>query len=317
MKKSLLLVAALAAGMSVNAQESYYLEVGAQLDGDGTLQAAGTEIGGGDVVTCYFYGEDTYKSASCNGPKTSDESASYRAVVFDNDVTMSETDVTDQGFDNGAITASNNPKDIDGSSPSGSFNVPVTGCCYQFVPNADGYLYCVGKFSTNKSYTAFEEGSCLAYELSMAFADQTVLSYDLYDYGDEYGYLSLSDFSSGMQSLETICSDLGASSNSGVGYIAFPVYADMSYVVNANGSKWTCLGYYYCTEKPSSIILQTDDGTSQIVLYSSDGSTGITNVSLTTSEDDENAPIYNLAGQRVTKDYKGVLIQNGKKFMNK
>ena len=28
----------------------------------------------------------------------------------------------------------------------------------------------------------------------------------------------------------------------------------------------------------------------------------------------ENAPIYNLAGQRVGKDYKGVVIQNGKKF---
>ena len=30
-----------------------------------------------------------------------------------------------------------------------------------------------------------------------------------------------------------------------------------------------------------------------------------------------NAPIYNLAGQRVDKDYKGVVIQNGKKFIKK
>lgn len=30
---------------------------------------------------------------------------------------------------------------------------------------------------------------------------------------------------------------------------------------------------------------------------------------------DANAPIYNLAGQRVSKDAKGVLIQNGKKFI--
>lgn len=29
------------------------------------------------------------------------------------------------------------------------------------------------------------------------------------------------------------------------------------------------------------------------------------------------APIYNVLGQRVTKDYKGILIQNGKKFINK
>jgi len=38
----------------------------------------------------------------------------------------------------------------------------------------------------------------------------------------------------------------------------------------------------------------------------------ITNVSANV-----NAPIYNLAGQQVSKDYKGVVIQNGKKFVNK
>lgn len=31
---------------------------------------------------------------------------------------------------------------------------------------------------------------------------------------------------------------------------------------------------------------------------------------------DANAPMYNLAGQRVNKSYKGVVIQNGQKFMN-
>ena len=30
-----------------------------------------------------------------------------------------------------------------------------------------------------------------------------------------------------------------------------------------------------------------------------------------------NAPIYNLAGQRVDANYKGVVIQNGKKFVVK
>lgn len=31
----------------------------------------------------------------------------------------------------------------------------------------------------------------------------------------------------------------------------------------------------------------------------------------------ENAPMYNLAGQLVNKNFKGVVIQNGKKFINK
>lgn len=38
---------------------------------------------------------------------------------------------------------------------------------------------------------------------------------------------------------------------------------------------------------------------------------------ITTDAADENAPIYNLAGQRVNKNAKGILIQNGKKFVNK
>lgn len=42
--------------------------------------------------------------------------------------------------------------------------------------------------------------------------------------------------------------------------------------------------------------------------------TGINNPTINVL--DENAPIYNLAGQRVSKDTKGILIQNGRKFIN-
>lgn len=38
---------------------------------------------------------------------------------------------------------------------------------------------------------------------------------------------------------------------------------------------------------------------------------------ITVEEFDENAPVYNLSGQRVNKDAKGILIQNGKKFIRK
>lgn len=43
--------------------------------------------------------------------------------------------------------------------------------------------------------------------------------------------------------------------------------------------------------------------------------TAINNI--TTNAVDAAAPIYNLAGQQVSKDYKGVCIQNGRKFINK
>ena len=42
---------------------------------------------------------------------------------------------------------------------------------------------------------------------------------------------------------------------------------------------------------------------------------GIKNLPISVSN--ANAPIYNLAGQQVSKDFKGVCIQNGKKFINK
>ncbi|WP_298450995.1 RICIN domain-containing protein [uncultured Prevotella sp.] len=43
-----------------------------------------------------------------------------------------------------------------------------------------------------------------------------------------------------------------------------------------------------------------------------------TSISNTTADKfDANAPVYNLAGQRVSKNTKGILIQNGKKFVNK
>ena len=44
--------------------------------------------------------------------------------------------------------------------------------------------------------------------------------------------------------------------------------------------------------------------------------TGISNLNVDDNSDAD-APIYNLAGQKVTKSYRGVVIQNGKKMLNK
>lgn len=45
--------------------------------------------------------------------------------------------------------------------------------------------------------------------------------------------------------------------------------------------------------------------------------TGVGINEIEVAADDPNAPVYNLAGQRVSKDKKGILIQNGKKFINR
>lgn len=48
-----------------------------------------------------------------------------------------------------------------------------------------------------------------------------------------------------------------------------------------------------------------------------DGTTTAINSITMQEELNVNAPMYNLAGQQVTKAYKGVILQNGKKFINK
>lgn len=58
-------------------------------------------------------------------------------------------------------------------------------------------------------------------------------------------------------------------------------------------------------------------GTWEIRNFSVTGLTsGITDITIE-KEFDENAPIYNLSGQRVDKNAKGILIQNGKKFIRR
>lgn len=63
----------------------------------------------------------------------------------------------------------------------------------------------------------------------------------------------------------------------------------------------------------------TPQGEAQVANKTGDprwlGTEGIVNVKAT--EDDANAPVYNLAGQRVAPTTKGILIKNGRKFVNK
>ena len=58
------------------------------------------------------------------------------------------------------------------------------------------------------------------------------------------------------------------------------------------------------------------DGHAEIMPIAVEVSTGIDNVTVEEGLD-ENAPMYNLAGQRVSKDAKGIVIQNGKKYIRR
>lgn len=78
-----------------------------------------------------------------------------------------------------------------------------------------------------------------------------------------------------------------------LGYMTFPVEAGKKYMIFNPKSQVGLYGFEF-----------TPSGSG----------TGISNI---TATDDADAPVYNLAGQRVSKDTKGLLIKNGKKFINK
>ena len=64
-------------------------------------------------------------------------------------------------------------------------------------------------------------------------------------------------------------------------------------------------------------IVSLYKGQPQITIINIEKTTGIDTVNQIDSAINDNAPMYNLAGQRVGKEYKGVVIQNGKKFINR
>ncbi|MCR5130986.1 MAG: Ig-like domain-containing protein [Prevotella sp.] len=84
----------------------------------------------------------------------------------------------------------------------------------------------------------------------------------------------------------------------------------------------TGLGFYWgaangdaFSVKAGTAYLAVPSSSSTAKGFTLDGeSTGISSISTTV---DENAPIYNLSGQRVNKNYRGVVIQNGKKYFVK
>lgn len=94
------------------------------------------------------------------------------------------------------------------------------------------------------------------------------------------------------------------------GNVTFNVKAGSSYKFYCDGSK---LGFYGFNYKYGDKVEPVTE------VSITDLSTGIDNVNVSEKKVvfDPNAPIYNLAGQRVGNDYKGVVIQNGRKYIKK
>lgn len=120
----------------------------------------------------------------------------------------------------------------------------------------------------------------------------------------------------------------------GTGVIMFPVFADAAtYYVFATGSKMnTCGAIFVEGEKQPSVSLygpeqHGEDGSvtraEQNFVITGEAQTpptgGIDNIAadVKATELDWNAPVYNVMGQKVSKNFKGIAIQNGAKFIVK
>ena len=264
MKKFLLSAAAFMAAMTMNAQEVCVFNADNALGLDsenGTALTAGTVLGETSSIVAKVGADDTYKP----------QSATF---------TVNGTDIT------GGLQGATNPKDADGGVPATTLVQPASGAFLQFEAKADGFLYVMHKASSNKAYTVFEEGTAISYTYA-AIGDASSLLGAVYSYTLPYvveneqfvvkesvgwaeqEYLKVANPDAYAANWKEETADDGtvkqtwdpAIKINGLGVLKFPVYKDCKYLVNANGSKITAIGFAFSTE--DNVLIQSGD----VVIY--------------------------------------------------
>lgn len=335
MKKILLLSAAFAACMSMNAQEVGVIDAAALgLGSSVTPLAAGTVLAQTDNVTMTVAFDDEYKAVTVNGPKVDDKN--FKSISADGTVLFPD----DQG-----IQGNSNAKTADGGNPAAVLQPAAQGCAYQFEAKTDGVLYVFHKASSNKNYFVSENGNPLGYEFSMVAESPLpeVLNYTV-NGDEEWNYVSTKQQPFGILWPEQIIAKFNSDTLStvavganpvgtplkawqkigknGVSVVKFNVAEGGKYLFNACGSKATVRGFYFVpgdifgepeSVKLPTITVATDDGVSRTFFANSSDVTGIESVSASKAE--VKGVAYNLAGQQVNKNYKGVVVKNGKKYI--
>lgn len=223
----------------------------------------------------------------------------------------------------------------------GDFSTSPTGWIYNLEVKADGWMIVPSKISSNKNFLVYEgkageDPMPVAYTMGMDI--QSADYPDIHEIvftlpADELGYVNLeaADIDHYTFGGSTVAWPIriatqnpdAASAGNGTGVIAFKVYAEAgNYMVLATGSKMNTCGYIFVPCNPDettpsvSVYAETakDTEAERTVVVMGNGN-GISGVAA--DEVDVNAPVYNVLGQPVSKDAKGLLIQNGRKFYNR
>ena len=281
---------------------------------DGVTVAGGTEIGSIEGVISFKIGaEDSYK-------------AQNRGPFFIGDTTLK-----------GGLQGNSNPKDADGGTPASTLKAPVQGAYFVADVNTDGYLYVFQQASSNKAYTIFENDDAIGYVYS-AVGDATTDLGAQYGFelkgGGEYNYLKDAGITAVEWPEQIYCRNIGKYDDhcdaqedgtmkwtkniakGGPGLIKFPVFAGCKYYINANGSKMTAVGFYFDTTGDATVTAQNGDATITL-LQNGKLPGGQTAIRMVNSDNKAGNVYFNINGQRVDKNAKGIIIVNGKKYLNK
>ena len=217
----------------------------------------------------------------------------------------------------GGVQGQDNPKDADGGNSAVTLKEQTSGAVIGLKAEKDGWVYIVAKLSTNKQYVVFEEGAAIGYKIAMENLDERVkdgvLNLEITGTG-EYNNVTLEDRPDGIGWVirEYTGDPEAATAGNGLGVLYFPVAAGCTYLASATGSKISWSGIYFSETEAANVTLAKADGTTLAIV----GNGGTAIQSVKTAKDNDGA-IYNIAGQKVSASYKGLVIKNGKKYILK
>ena len=303
MKKILLSAVALVAAMGVNAQEIGAITKATVealgVGSDAVALTGGTEVLSTTSVKMSIKYDDSFKSTG----------------LSKNDVKVGDTDF---GSETGIQGSTNGPA----AALTGTY--PETGCIYHFDVAKDGYLYIIHKGTNTKGYVVYEEKTSRPSFIFAMTDEKIVRSFDLSKvdgatYDDPEGGTYVNDGYTILTPGSTTKKDADGNTitvpgyvedmPSGTSVIKFQVFGDLQYDVMATGSKMTIAGFIF-DETGTATITAGD-----VELLKDGTTTGINNINKKVI--DINSAIFNVAGQQVDSNYKGLVIKNGKKMIQK
>ena len=303
MMKSLLFFAVASVSSLAFAQQQSAFVDAAAFVGE---RAAGDTVCKSDDVTMSVTFEETYKKTSLTS-----EGDVVNQVVIGGQKYM---------FGDG-VTGANNAKEADLKQAA------TKGAIFQFDVSADGYLYVISRLNSTKAvYLADGGADIVRYAYSASLFDPATgdnFAYKLPSLEDKPGVFSTYDAvnkqltaadtnyvdntkSLSVEKCYAAAGGVKTMPGNTIGVVAFPVKAGGVYLLYGGGTKITCSGF---------VFIPGDTELATIKAEKAEVENAIKNVTI--DELDANEPIYNILGNRVSKGYKGICIQGGRKFIVK